>query len=268
MDGKTQDAQPGSRGSLGVAVLIMAVLATACFVLPWCPVRPRRRYSGRCGSNLKQLGLALQLYTNDHVDRFPPRLADLYRPGYAGDSYLFICPSGGQHLTPMAVAQRDRPGYDTTRHVSYCYVTGYMATDPGQFIIAFDVETNHDGRGVYVVSIAGGLKWMTDIDKVRAKLKEQAKHMREKRGVELIVRRPSWSSHAGRGGPESRPSRHAPEPARKTSVGSGAPAVLASALAVLAASATCLVVFVGARGGRRRRERRDGGGHAPVPHTT
>ncbi len=89
-------------------VAIIAVLAAILF-----PVFARSRESARqhsCLSNLVNIGLALQLYADDHGDRFPPVDDDLspLLGRYLRGELIFMCPSSNQQNIPMGVpANRD-----------------------------------------------------------------------------------------------------------------------------------------------------------------
>jgi prepilin-type processing-associated H-X9-DG protein len=89
-------------------VAIIAILAAILF-----PVFARSREAARkhsCLSNLVNIGLALQLYADDHGDRFPPVDDDLspLLGRYLRGEPIFMCPSSNQQGIPMgAPANRD-----------------------------------------------------------------------------------------------------------------------------------------------------------------
>jgi prepilin-type N-terminal cleavage/methylation domain-containing protein len=72
-----------------VVIAILALLAALIL-----PVLAQVRESARqtaCRSNLRQIGLALDLYRQDY-NGFPPRLSTLY-PAYVRDARVYLCPS-------------------------------------------------------------------------------------------------------------------------------------------------------------------------------
>jgi prepilin-type N-terminal cleavage/methylation domain-containing protein len=72
-----------------MVIAILALLAALLF-----PVLAQVRESGRqtaCRSNLRQIGLALDLYRQDY-NAFPPHLSTLY-PAYVRDARIYVCPS-------------------------------------------------------------------------------------------------------------------------------------------------------------------------------
>ena len=70
-------------------IAIIALLAALLF-----PVYSASRAKARetaCSSQMRQIGLALQMYRND-FDELPPHLSSLF-PTYVSDPRLFVCPS-------------------------------------------------------------------------------------------------------------------------------------------------------------------------------
>jgi prepilin-type N-terminal cleavage/methylation domain-containing protein len=72
-----------------VVIAILAILAGLLFPVLWA-ARERAR-AAACRSNLRQIGLAVQMYRDDYGE-LPPQLSTLHR-SYVTDARLFICPS-------------------------------------------------------------------------------------------------------------------------------------------------------------------------------
>jgi prepilin-type N-terminal cleavage/methylation domain-containing protein len=75
-----------------VVLAILGILAALLF-----PVFSRARSMARrtaCVSQLRQIGLATQMYRQD-FDEIPPRLS-LLNPTYASSSQIFVCPNDSQ----------------------------------------------------------------------------------------------------------------------------------------------------------------------------
>lgn len=69
---------------------VLGLLAAIIF-----PVFGRAREMARranCVSNLRQIGLAMQMYEQDHNSRLPFRLSTVY-PTHLNDARVFLCPS-------------------------------------------------------------------------------------------------------------------------------------------------------------------------------
>ena len=94
----------------------------------------------QCLSNLKQIGLALHMFSQDHDERFPPDLESLYDK-YASDPQLFQCST-------------------TPSEMSYTYVSGLSSTGSASWVVAYDKRANHGGDGRNVLVIDGHVKWI------------------------------------------------------------------------------------------------------------
>jgi len=87
-----------------------------------------------CMSNLRQLGLCLALYANEHRGVFPESLDELLP--YTGTGQVFVCPADEN---PIATAGGLR--------TSYRYLGGFSMDQLGpDLMIAFDKEGNQAGR--------------------------------------------------------------------------------------------------------------------------
>jgi hypothetical protein len=147
----------------------------------------------RCASNLKRIVYACHLYSTDNSEKLPQDLGSLF-PRYIRDSTVYICPAVRGRLRAY---EGPEAGRIPDRHISYCYVSGLKATDRPDYVLAFDEEWNHDGRGIYVLRVGGSVEWVADIKRLHEELRRQADELRAKgRGMQLL--RPSWSRHPGR----------------------------------------------------------------------
>jgi type II secretory pathway pseudopilin PulG len=75
-----------------VVIAIIALLAAILY--PTLFTSKAQAQATRCRSNLRQIGLAVQIYRDD-FDELPPHLSTLY-PAYVSDARLFVCPSDPQ----------------------------------------------------------------------------------------------------------------------------------------------------------------------------
>lgn len=95
-----------------------------------------------CVSNLKNIGLALAIYANDHEDKYPPTLEDLLA-GYLPNAEALQCPS------------------DSSDERSYLYVPGLSVAHEPTAIVMFERKGNHAG-GRNVLFGDGHVEWMSE----------------------------------------------------------------------------------------------------------
>lgn len=117
-----------------------------------------------CLMNLKQIGLALHMYSQDFDRVFPDDLRKLYTL-YITDATIFKCPSG--------------------KH-GYKYIIGISSADPAATVLAFDAPNNHgDKAGRNVLYLDGFVSWSSE-QKFQQNLRRTLDSMR-KRGKTVKV---------------------------------------------------------------------------------
>lgn len=129
-----------------VVIAIIGILAAILF-----PVFARARESARkvsCASNLKQLGLGLEMYKQDYVQRFlPSGQTDLLCPRTRLEPYLknhqiWVCPSESNELVT---------GMATAMNVSYMFNSQLQSdvdgdiTRPAEMVITHDSDPSELG---------------------------------------------------------------------------------------------------------------------------
>ncbi len=165
-----------------VVVAIIGILAGILL-----PVLGKARESARrtqCASNLKQIGLALNMYANDNNEALPTggttKATELQSLGklfdvYITDRKVFRCPSdtgvtetGVLTIAKMADASSLNTSF-TDASCSYGYDDNHTATnDPGVVVVADRLGTdtastglsaNHNNKGQNVLFIDGHVEW-------------------------------------------------------------------------------------------------------------
>ncbi|MCK5804435.1 MAG: DUF4190 domain-containing protein [Lentisphaeria bacterium] len=120
------------------AIAMIFILAGMLFS-PLSQAREKARQIN-CSGNLKSIGLALRMYSQDYDEHFPPALNTLKKHDYLTAGKVYICPSttdtpaqAGQDLTP-----------DTVSYQYFGAGTGLTESNQdAQTIIACDKPGNH-----------------------------------------------------------------------------------------------------------------------------
>ncbi|MBN1670454.1 MAG: type II secretion system protein [Kiritimatiellae bacterium] len=151
-----------------VVIAIIGILAGMMF-----PAVRRVRENARranCIANLKQIGTFLQLYANDHRERFPESFTNLAAYVHSEESEIFICPSiRNQQEVAEDVARMEK------ENCSYNYWEGLDQATPGNKLMACDRNgpdasaTGPDGwggnhvpgsaQGGHILFVGSHVKW-------------------------------------------------------------------------------------------------------------
>jgi prepilin-type processing-associated H-X9-DG protein len=136
-----------------------------------------------CKSNLRQIGMACQIYADDNDGAYPPDPVLLY-PEYLDRAKIFSCPSNPSKWWKLVPA-----GRWSRESTSYVYVSGLRSTDSGDCVLAFDRIENHQGLGGNVLFIDGHAEWVNAPapawDGAVRKLLDQTRAAVKRRGGEI-----------------------------------------------------------------------------------
>jgi len=153
---------------LAIAGLIVGYASTAIiaaiFVLfaLLIPTLKAESSKAACAVNLRQIGIACQLYAAEHNGRHPERLSELY-PDSVPNLDVFVCPSTGDKiLSPDEIDAK----------TSYEYYGAALNASPAgapphEAILACDKAGNHQ-RGKHILYADGHVEWEVTAGESRA----------------------------------------------------------------------------------------------------
>ncbi len=143
---------------IGIGVLVLLGL--------FVPFGGRIRERGKrtwCNNNLKQLGLAMNLYAADHEEERPSKLSNFIK--YVGgdeNRKMFMCPSATWELktpAPVLISQFK----DHLDYLSYDLLsaTGLVAGPVSATIepVMCDRPLNHEAEGINILFADGHVTW-------------------------------------------------------------------------------------------------------------
>jgi prepilin-type processing-associated H-X9-DG protein len=122
----------------------------------------------KCGSNLKQIGLALQLYAEKSGGRLPDSMIDLLLQEDLSPE-VFCCPSSNDDRAPGATPAEQVRQIQRGRHCSYVYHGRGMTWPCGDTVpIACEPLANHAGDGMNILFGDGHVEFLTPTAAERA----------------------------------------------------------------------------------------------------
>jgi hypothetical protein len=145
---KTKNPRVGGKGkaitgiALGGAALVL-MLAAIPILLP--SLNRAREVANRvkCAANLKQIGLAMQLYSNENRGQFPDGPEGLLLTQDITPE-VFVCPSTNDTSAPGADTAKQAANLQAGGHDSYVYLgKGKTASAPANVILVYEVMNNH-----------------------------------------------------------------------------------------------------------------------------
>jgi prepilin-type processing-associated H-X9-DG protein len=163
------------RTALIVGVIDAMLLLLVAIILPTTG-RPREGANRiKCASNLKQIGLALQIYSQGNGNRYPPTLDEVLVDGDI-TSEVFCCPSGNDERAIGPTTQALLQDFHKPGHNSYVYVAGNQSdrTSTDTYVLAYEQPGNHANKGMNVLYGDGHVDWVPQAEATRVIAELQA----------------------------------------------------------------------------------------------
>jgi predicted Zn finger-like uncharacterized protein/prepilin-type processing-associated H-X9-DG protein len=155
----TRDPAVGGKGLAiaGICLGAASMVMMPCMASIMLPSLNRARETAnrvKCASNMRQIGMALMLYSNENRGAYPDRLDDLLRTQDISPT-AFVCPSS-----------EDTPGtgpadLSNSAHLSYVYVgKGMTNAAPAEAIVLYEDMSDHKQDGSNFLYGDGHVEWM------------------------------------------------------------------------------------------------------------
>ena len=193
---KSRGSSPRDERGLTLAEVVVIILTVAILAAVLLPAlnRPHSHRRNRCMSNLKQFGLALNMYAQDYNEKFPSTvgynrkgsapialrpgdglgaLELLYTHGYLTDPDVCACPTGRPKVDPNDAKKGVAAAGCTPLNTSYGYDPRHVTTHPASTAVMADRpdpksptanSPNHSGDGQNVLYIDGHVSWYAKTD--------------------------------------------------------------------------------------------------------
>ena len=131
-----------------VLAVIVAVLIGLCPTS--CGISVERARRTMCVGNLRQLGVAVSMYTLDHTNA-PPDMGAL--ANYVQDPAVFVCP-----LTRHSPGSLSR----VNQWTDYVLAHGYSTISSTDTVMMYCPPRNHGGSGGSILFVDGHVEWCTN----------------------------------------------------------------------------------------------------------
>ena len=165
--------------ALVVALAVVGLLYLGNILFPrhlhfWQGGRDDRARRAACRNNVREIGLAMIAYAQDHEMKYPETAGALLKEGYLPSARVFFCPSSRDECPedlkgePLSVDLSLLNQVETSG--SYVLAVGRKHVGGGHSIIVFDKARNHAqdwielGVGRNCCLDNGDARWLTEED--------------------------------------------------------------------------------------------------------
>jgi prepilin-type processing-associated H-X9-DG protein len=122
-----------------------------------------------CASHMKQIGLAIQLYSNENSGKFPDTLEQVLLTQDISPEVM-ICPASKLEKSPGNTPE-EQAKHLHEGHVSYIYVGKGLRSASATQPILFEFPENHEFKGANILFSDSHVEWFT-LEQARRILKD------------------------------------------------------------------------------------------------
>jgi prepilin-type processing-associated H-X9-DG protein len=104
----------------------------------------------KCGSNERQIGQAILLYSNENRGKYPPDLGTLVKTQDI-TAEVFVCPTG-EKTVPRNLATKDAQAKWVNENSDYVYIgAGKTSAIGADVIVLYEKPDAHQGQGMNIL---------------------------------------------------------------------------------------------------------------------
>lgn len=154
------DKQKRRRWLLGLALVSFVFVVTTSALIVFSRLR-ESAYFLRCPSNLRQIGQAILLYSNDNHGQCPPDLASLIEAEEMSPE-TFVCPSADERAAGGASQKEIARNFRQGKHCSYVYLGtagSPLADVHPDAVLVYEPLRNHGKDGANILFGDGHVEW-------------------------------------------------------------------------------------------------------------
>lgn len=149
---KAKDPRVGGRGMAiaGLVLGICSIFFGSCISIMLPALNRAREQANRvkCSSNMRQIGLAIMMYSNQEKNgAFPDSLDKVVTDGFVNSGNVFVCPSSsdtGSATTPQQIIT----DLHSSGHLSYVYVgSGLDNKADNNTVVLYEPPGDHRNEG-------------------------------------------------------------------------------------------------------------------------
>jgi type II secretory pathway pseudopilin PulG len=144
-----------------VLVVLSVVALALSIVLPSLSRHRGVPFREKCKKQLRAIGQAMILYTEEHGGRYPAGADDLIVTQDISPQ-IFVCPSGTEEPAAAgSTPQETAANVVAPGHVSYVILSkGFSGRPPADAVLAYEPLTNHLHAGLHVLFGDGRVEWV------------------------------------------------------------------------------------------------------------
>ncbi len=110
---------------------------------------------------MRQIGLAVQMYANDHGGQFPERLEDLLPAGIDITPEVFVCPSSSDTPATAPTTQQSATRMSSEPgHLSYVYLGKGLTDKAGADVLLAYEPVGHHGDKSHLLFVDGRVEFV------------------------------------------------------------------------------------------------------------